>query len=58
MADNDGKEETRQEEQQDLVHQQQGLFHELAQEQAEAEKAVEADQEQSAKAGPQDESEE
>ena len=49
MSDNDEKEETRQEEQQDLVNQQQGLFHELAQEQAEAEKALEADQGQSAK---------
>lgn len=49
MSDNDGKEKTLQEEQQDL-------FHELSKEQAEAEKALEDDQEQSAKEKLQDES--
>jgi hypothetical protein len=39
MSDNDGREETMQEDQQDL-------FHELSREQAEAEKALEEDQEE------------
>lgn len=49
MSDNDGKEETMREDQQDL-------FRELSKEQTEAEKALEEDQERSAKAKPQEES--
>lgn len=49
MSDNDGKEKTLREEQQDL-------FRELSKEQTEAEKALEDDQEQSAKEKLQDES--
>ncbi|SFC77055.1 hypothetical protein [Spirosoma endophyticum] len=53
MADKD--EDTRKEDQQDLEHQQQDLFQELAREQTDAEKAQKGDQERSAKAPPQDE---
>ncbi|SOD90481.1 hypothetical protein [Spirosoma fluviale] len=49
MSDNDGKEETMQADQKDL-------FRELSREQAEAEKALEEEQERSGSAKPQDES--
>lgn len=55
MAGNHENEEGRREEQQDLVEQQQDLFSELSREQADAEKALEDEQEQSAAGKHQDE---
>ena len=49
MADNNENEETRNEEQQNLKHQQQDLFRELSREQADAEKVLEGNQKQQAK---------
>lgn len=53
MSDNGEKEVGRREEQQDLKRQQKDLFRELSREQAEAEKALQEDQERSVEGKPQ-----